>query len=114
MNMVRLLDGVAGRGGRAMADRYQGLVEYLSIRREDRVNVGFEQLELLLGGPLPPPAWTRAWWVNVVTSPQARAWLHAGWRVEDVDFGRKTVTFRRRGPSRTSWWGAGASAGRQG
>ena len=57
----------------------------------------FAELERLIGQPLPPRAWTRAWWANVrgPKHPQANAWLCAGWEVVDADRLARTVTFTR-------------------
>lgn len=79
-----------------MADKFQPWIEYLTKRAETNVTIGFPQLELLLGDAMPAGAWERSWWLNVVATPQARAWLQAGWRVTALDFGAKQVTFARR------------------
>ncbi len=47
-------------------------------------------------GPLPPSAREyRPWWGNNDSSPQAAAWMHAGWRVDNVNQTAGWVVFRR-------------------
>src|SRR5215211_5972914 len=57
----------------------------------------FTALESLLGAPLPDEVWRRAWWANTPGTPQADAWLGAGWRVRWVRRGGSdvAVTFAR-------------------
>ncbi|MDQ3811934.1 MAG: hypothetical protein M3336_16755 [Chloroflexota bacterium] len=75
---------------------------------QKQVTLGFARLEQLLGEPLPPSAASyEQWWrggrvrrgridANWQDQVQQRAWLDAGWTIEDLDLLLKTVTFRRR------------------
>lgn len=61
--------------------------------REDRVELSFEEIDRLVGG-LPTSARNhREWWANTHATPQARAWLTCGRRVEMVSFARERVRF---------------------
>jgi hypothetical protein len=60
----------------------------------------YEEIETLLGHPLPKTAYGsswRQWWANTETHSQALAWLRAGWRVTRPDLANKQVEFRRTG-----------------
>ena len=59
--------------------------------------VSFEQLEQILGCPLPPSARAyQAWWANQrgAGHTQAHSWMGAGWHTGDLDLRAKRVTFR--------------------
>ncbi|MBK3494652.1 hypothetical protein JFL43_07240 [Viridibacillus sp. YIM B01967] len=75
--------------------KYSPLFNYLSKQEARRVVLTFEEIEHLLSVTLPRSAYTyQAWWGNTRsgTYVQAAAWLEAGFRVDDVQFG-KTVEF---------------------
>lgn len=57
----------------------------------------FEQIERILGAPLPPTARRKSqWWENNATRHvQARAWLDAGFETRDVNLTNETLTFAR-------------------
>jgi CBS domain protein len=66
-----------------------------------RIRVAFSDIESLIGQQLAPTAYEhRTWWANdSVSRSQSKAWLGAGWRVTQVDFGAHEVTFERRSPT---------------
>ena len=73
-----------------------GRYDYLAILLQDRpdgvVELSFEEIDDAVGG-LPPSARRyREWWANS-SSPQGRAWLVAGYRVEAVDVTAGRVRF---------------------
>ena len=75
---------------------YAPLGEWLAGRADRRVTVSLAQLQTVLGRALPASARVhRAWWGNNDRSPQARAWLSAGWRVAGVNLAGGQVTFER-------------------
>jgi hypothetical protein len=75
---------------------YAPLAEWLSASAERQVSTTFVELGRLLARPLPASARAlRAWWANNDRSPQARAWLGAGWRVAAVERDAGRVTFTR-------------------
>lgn len=61
------------------------------------LQLSFQQVEEILGAPLPPTAYEhRSWWANdSVGHIQSQYWLEAGWRVDDVNLNEKTVIFER-------------------
>ncbi len=80
------------------AGKYQPLRGWLASRphAESLIRVSFDDISQLVGD-LPPTAFEhRSWWANdSVGHRQSRAWLEAGWRVEDVEFSLQEVVFRR-------------------
>ena len=72
---------------------------------EQRVTLTFDELEEILGRPLPPRARTvPAWWRNRSypwrsASPPWYGWLSVGWEAEP-DLPAGVVTFRRQGEGR--------------
>jgi CBS domain-containing protein len=78
--------------------KYEPLAGWLRSLGPDKpeVRVTFDDIEKLLGQPLPPYSARRHWWANdSVSRTQSIAWLSAGWRVADVDIPNREVTFER-------------------
>ncbi len=77
--------------------KYQPLTAYLAGQSGAAVTLTFAEIEAIIGAPLPPGAYRRAFWTRRrdrwAMSPQAQAWLMAGWRVGTV--GLREVTFVR-------------------
>ena len=74
---------------------YQPLQNYLKDRSEASVVMSYEQIEKILGRPLPPTAYgdkKRQWWANTETHSQALAWLRAN-RKAKLDVRTQQVTF---------------------
>jgi hypothetical protein len=77
---------------------YRPLCTYLERRYASVVVLTLEQIEALLGSPLPAPARTeRDWWTGggVHRQPHAAAWTGAG-RTATPNLSARTVTFERR------------------
>ena len=77
---------------------YQSLHSYLEHRHAAVVVLTFDQIEALLGLPLPTLASTeRDWWVDaaVPVNRHSEAWLDAG-RTAAPNLSARTVTFERR------------------
>lgn len=89
--------------------KYQGLSDHLAGQKGNEWRGTFDEIEKLLGAPLPKTARSGvAWWTNDEAKAQAKAWLGAGWQVMDVDAKAGTVTFlkadaakpaRKKGPA---------------
>jgi CBS domain-containing protein len=83
----------------ARASRYAPLATYLQTTPldEDRVEMSFEDIELMIRGRLPKYARQhRSWWANDSTAHvQSIQWLAAGWRVSSVNMTGERVTFAR-------------------
>lgn len=76
---------------------YVALTVFLRENRASRVKLAFDELEEILGRPLPASARThRPWWANTEGNSQARAWLSAGWKVHRADLALEEVEFARR------------------
>ncbi|MEX2534325.1 MAG: hypothetical protein WD273_01900 [Trueperaceae bacterium] len=95
-------EGGRRRGGRrrgaraAMNSRYAGIATFLQGQSGDTAEASFGNLEEAIGNTLPASAERhRAWWANTERNTQARVWMEEGWRVDQVDFDRRTVTFSR-------------------
>ena len=77
--------------------KYAPLEQMLSLSAQDNVNMTFEEIEAILGFPLPASAYThRPWWANGGHS-QASAWLDAGYKVTQVNLSEQTVSFCKDG-----------------
>jgi hypothetical protein len=80
--------------------KYDPLYVHLKRQHLRRIRMSFKQIEKVIGASLPPSAFEhRAWWANELggTHVHARAWLDAGYRVEDVDQGAAAVSFESNG-----------------
>jgi hypothetical protein len=81
------------------AGKYGALEESLLRQRSkgNVIRVTFKDVETILGEPLPQSAFEqRTWWANdSVGHVQSRAWMRAGWKVDDVDFVKQEVVFKQ-------------------
>ena len=77
--------------------KYDPLTRHLASRNQARIQIGFDELERLLGFSLPPSARKhRAWWSNNPSnSVMTKAWLAAGYQSEQVDLEAERLTFAR-------------------
>ncbi|MGQ3303398.1 MAG: DUF7662 domain-containing protein [Phreatobacter sp.] len=76
--------------------KYSPISEFLVDQTADRIRLDFTAVERLLGVSLPRSADEyQAWWANDASHSQAKAWLDAGWRTENLDLSRRTVEFVR-------------------
>ena len=78
--------------------KYEPLYKFLVAKRSTTQTLTFEDIEIILRDSLPRSAReAKHWWTNKPYLTQAKAWLDAGWRVEKVDLGHRTVKLTRRG-----------------
>jgi hypothetical protein len=79
--------------------KYAPLNRWLAGLKDRRITMSFNDVEKTIGDSLPKSAHKRrVWWGNQTENarrPQARAWMMAGFEVEECDLIRKRVTFRR-------------------
>jgi hypothetical protein len=78
--------------------KYAGLESHLKFRGSfvDQVTLKFARIDGLIGSNLPMSAYRdEAWWSNSSSSAHAKAWLDAGWEVEQVNLKEGTVTFKK-------------------
>lgn len=76
---------------------YQPLLEFLGARGDRSVSLSFEEIEGIIGRPLPPSASgaaSRQWWSNAPSHSHARAWLSLG-RKAKLNLAARTVVFSR-------------------
>jgi len=80
--------------------KYDPLKHHLNGRTKAEITMDFKEIEKVIGAELPPSAYThRAWWANerVGSHVHCRSWLDAGYSLDQVDFARQRVVFRRAG-----------------
>lgn len=84
--------------------KYRPLQEYLQALPASKASVSltFAEIERIIGAKLPRSASEYAeWWANQDYGSQAASWRGAGFIAEDINLGRKTVSFSRsEGPTR--------------
>ncbi len=83
--------------------KYYPLCEHLKQCNPDEVHFRFEEIEAIMGQPLPASARKqRAWWSNRDSDRalQAKAWIAAGYHVKVIDLDEAIVTF---GPFQTQY-----------
>lgn len=83
-----------------MRGKYESLTHYfLSIPAQtSELTLTFQQIEEILRDQLPASALHHQPWWNYEAhprQPQKISWQKAGWRMEDVDFSRRLVRYRR-------------------
>ncbi len=96
--------------------KYEPLSRFFGTRDKHKFRLGFPEIEDILGFKLPHSAYRyEAWWSNNASGhSHARAWLAAGWKVEDLDLSNRQVTFTRGSEQplrqRTDPWGCMADS----
>jgi hypothetical protein len=80
--------------------KYRPLDEWFSGQRasEKQLTITFDQVEKILGAPLPASSAKPSWWTNVYPKIQSHrtSWLNYGWLVDEYDQQSKTVKFIRK------------------
>jgi hypothetical protein len=77
--------------------KYTPLRDFLIDQDQPVVSMSFEQIEELIGQPLPPSKANRAFWSNNPdNNVMTREWLAAGFLAESVDIRRGSLLFRRK------------------
>jgi hypothetical protein len=65
--------------------KYTALHEFLTQQEDKEIEMTLQQIESILGFPLPSSATKhRAWWANDIHHSHAKSWLLANWEVEKV------------------------------
>jgi hypothetical protein len=77
--------------------KYEALRSYLRSQRQPRLRLSFAEVARRAEVKLPASAYGHAaWWANDSTSHvQAKAWLDAGYKTENVDIAAQTIEFVR-------------------
>jgi hypothetical protein len=88
--------------------KYDPLEHFLGSSNASRLPMTFDEIERILGFPLPHSQTHRAWWSNNPSNNvMTKAWLAAGYETEQVDIEGRKLVFRRVGKAPVS---AGESA----
>ena len=79
-----------------IGSKYYPLFERLQSCDAPQITLSWDEIERLIERPLPTSASDRAWWSNrdSASAIQSKAWIQAGYHIENVDFDLQTVTFR--------------------
>jgi len=78
--------------------KYSPFSRYLLRRAKytSHVTLSFAKIEGIIGDNLPFGALrSRGWWTNTSHTSQGQAWLNVGWKVQEVDLNKRTVTLAR-------------------
>jgi hypothetical protein len=78
--------------------KYGGLGGYLKFRGAftDTVRLGFARIDGIIGDNLPMEAYkNEKWWDNVPNHLHARAWLDAGWEMQEVNLKEGYAVFKK-------------------
>ena len=78
--------------------KYDGLANHLKFRAAftSIVKLSFARIDGLIGSNLPMDAYRdQTWWSNSSTSIDTKAWLNAGWEVQEVNFKEGYVIFKK-------------------
>jgi hypothetical protein len=78
--------------------KWTGFESHLKFRAAftDNVKLSFARIDGLIGANLPMAAYKDpAWWSNASSSLHAKAWLGAGWEVQEVNLKEGYVTFKK-------------------
>ncbi|MEM4244434.1 MAG: hypothetical protein QXP44_06540 [Candidatus Bathyarchaeia archaeon] len=78
--------------------KYSGLTAHLKFRGAftKLVKLSFARIDGLIGTNLPMSAYREEkWWSNSPSSAHARAWLDAGWEVQEVNLQEGYVVFKK-------------------
>lgn len=81
-----------------LGTKYSPLSRYLVRRAKysSNVTLSHARIEGIIGDNLPlGAARTKGWWTNTLRTGQGQAWQNVGWKVQEVDLDRRTVTFIR-------------------
>ena len=78
--------------------KYAGLEGHLKFRAAftNCVKLSFARIDGLIGSNLPMDAYRDlAWWNNTSSSIHTKAWVSAGWEVQEVNLKEGIVTFKK-------------------
>ena len=77
-------------------EKYEPLKNYLKNITDSSIELSFEQMEDIIGSPLPESARKhRAYFSNTRTHSISVAWLDAGFYVVNIDYAKGIVSFKR-------------------
>jgi len=80
------------------SSKYGALSKHLKFRSAftDTVRLSFSQIDGIISDNLPMSGYkTESWWSNTPTNVHAKAWLDAGWNVQEVNLKEGYVVFKK-------------------
>jgi hypothetical protein len=76
--------------------KYDPLKAFLAAQPAERIPMTFNEIEELVGAPLPKSKQYPAWWSNNPSNnTMTHVWLEAGFTTEQVDTAAEKLVFRR-------------------
>lgn len=78
--------------------KYDTLTNYLKFRATftKTIKLSFARIDGIIGENLPMSAYrNETWWNNTPTNIHAKAWLDAGWQIEEVNLKEGYVVFQK-------------------
>jgi len=78
--------------------KYAGLEQHLKFRAAftSLVKLAFARIDGLIGSNLPMEAYRdEAWWSNTSTNAHSKAWLDAGWEIQEVNLKEGYAVFKK-------------------
>ncbi len=81
-----------------LTGKYDGLKAHLKFRAAftDAVKLSFAQIDGIIGDNLPMSAYRdEKWWSNSPNTTHAKAWLDAGWKVQEANLKNGYVVFQK-------------------
>ena len=81
-----------------IVSKYSGLTGHLKFRSAftSLVKLSFARIDGLIGSNLPMAAFREtAWWSNTALNAHTKAWLEAGWEVQEVNLKEGYVVFKK-------------------
>ncbi len=78
--------------------KYEGFKRYLNFRAAftNVVKISFKKMDGIIRDNLPMSAFrNKKWWKNSSSSVHAKAWLDAGWRMQEVNLEEGYVVFQK-------------------
>ena len=81
-----------------VTSKYEGLTKHLKFRAAftGLVKLSFARIDGLIGSNLPMEAYRgETWWSNSASSAHAKAWLDAGWEMQEVNLKEGYAVFKK-------------------
>jgi hypothetical protein len=78
--------------------KYGGLTSYLKFRSSftNVVKLSFARMDGIIGDNLPMSAYRdENWWSNLPTNVHSKAWVDAGWEVQEVNLKKGYAVFKK-------------------
>lgn len=88
---------VAKEGKRGMYTKLKNFLESIQ-QQQEQLALTFSDFAMITGSELPKTACKdKAWWANTLKSPQGKAWMLSGWKLDNIYLHAKIAVFRKKG-----------------